>query len=222
LTTDNYEPFKELLSKWNKPVLFVAGNHEFYTQSPMQNDANDFKAWLLKELPNVTFLQDEEISIDGVHFFGGSMWTDFSNENPLAMQTAERGMNDFRLIVTDKNQSITPLDTVELHKAYVEKLINWFEKPLEGKRVVISHHAPVINPNTMYGGSNLQPAFNSLDMVEIIEKYQPELWAYGHTHECDDQTIGGTRIVSNQLGYPNGLGGFEVLNFDQHGKRIKL
>lgn len=222
ITFKNYEPLTELLLKWDKPVLYVAGNHEFYTQTPMQKEADEFSAWLLKHLPHVTFLQDEEISIDDVHFFGGSMWTDFANENPLAIQTAAQGMNDFRLIFKDKNKPITPLHTVELHKVYVEKLTSWFEKPLEGKRVVISHHAPVINPDTKYGSSNLQPAFNSLDMIEIIEKYQPELWIYGHTHECDDQTIGKTRIISNQLGYPNGLGGFEALNFDRQGKSVKL
>jgi hypothetical protein len=37
------------------------------------------------------------------------------------------------------------------------------------------------------------PAFNSLDMILVIEKYQPALWVYGHTHECDDQMIGKTR-----------------------------
>ena len=46
-------------------------------------------------------------------------------------------------------------------------------------------------------------AFNSLDMTDIIKKHQPDLWVYGHTHECDDQTIGKTRIISNQLGYPD-------------------
>jgi len=222
ITFKNYEPFKELLSEWNNPVLFVAGNHEFYTQTPMQREEADFKAWLLHNLPHVTFLQDEEISIDGVHFFGGSMWTDFSNGNPMAMQAADQSMNDFRLIMTAENQPITPADTVKLHKNYVEKLISWFEKPLEGKRVVISHHAPVINPSTKYGGSNLQPAFNSLDMIEVIEKYQPAFWVYGHTHECDDQAIGKTRIISNQLGYPDRMGGYECEGFDENGLGVMV
>ena len=132
ITFKNYEPFKELLSEWNKPVLFVAGNHEFYTQSPMRKEADDFNTWLSNNLPHVTFLQDEEISIDGIHFFGGTMWTDFNNENPMAMKMASQSMNDFRLVMTDENQPIKPSDTIELHKNYVEKLTNWFEKPLEG------------------------------------------------------------------------------------------
>jgi hypothetical protein len=38
-------------------------------------------------------------------------------------------------------------------------------------------------------------------MVAVIEKYQPDFWFYGHTHECDRQKIGKTQLMSNQLGY---------------------
>ena len=86
--------------------------------------------------------------------------------------------------------------------------------------MVISHHAPIKNPNTKYGDSKLQAAFNSLDMVEIIEKYQPNLWIYGHTHECDDQIIGETRIISNQLGYPRNDGSFECSEFYKFGLKV--
>jgi len=109
-----------------------------------------------------------------------------------------------------------------MHLEFKEKLINWLEKNHNKKRVVISHHAPVLNLNSKYGNSQLQPAFNSLDMVEIIEKYQPDLWVYGHTHECDDQMLGTTRIISNQLGYRNNYGGFECANFDKNGCKIEL
>jgi Icc-related predicted phosphoesterase len=88
--------------------------------------------------------------------------------------------------------------------------------------VVISHNAPVINPNSKYKGGPLTPAFNSLDMVEIIETHQPTLWVYGHTHECDDQTIGQTRIISNQLGYPGNFGGFECRDFDEAGLPVDV
>jgi Icc-related predicted phosphoesterase len=88
--------------------------------------------------------------------------------------------------------------------------------------VVITHNAPVINPNTKHRGSPFMPAFNSLDMVEVIERHQPALWIYGHTHECDDQTIGKTRIISNQLGYPGNSNGFECESFDEAGLPIDV
>lgn len=219
ITFANPAPLANLLKIWaNRPVLYVAGNHEFYTRTPMDKESHKFKEWLALNFPHVHFLQDEAITINGVHFFGGTMWTDFQNQNPIAMEYARRNMNDFRFIFREEGQGFTPQDGTELHKHYVDKLIEWFEVDLQGPRVVISHHAPVINPVSRYGDSPLQPAFNSLDMVDIIERYQPNLWVYGHTHECDNQVIGRTKIISNQLGYRNGLGGYECLEFDKCGK----
>ena len=202
LVFNKRKPFSRFLKEWHKPVLFVAGNHEYYSGRPMAEENALFKAWLAGNHPNVTFLQDEPITMDGVHFFGGTMWTDFAGANSLAMNHAQISMNDYRCISVNEDQELRPEDTITLHDNYVQKLIEWFEQDLPGPRVVISHHAPVVNPETQYGNSQLGPAFNSLDMPAIIEKYQPNLWVYGHTHECDDQRIGTTRIISNQRGYP--------------------
>jgi hypothetical protein len=58
--------------------------------------------------------------------------------------------------------------------------------------------------------------------VKVIEEFQPALWVYGHTHECDDQRMGKTRIISNQLGYPNSFGGFESEGFDSAGFAVEI
>lgn len=222
ITFKDYRPLTQFLKDWTKPVLYVTGNHEYYTRQPMGEEDAKFKIWLGANHPNVTLLQDEAISIGDVHFFGGTMWTDFHQADPLAMLTARQQMNDYRHIMTSDGELLKPADTVPLHEAYMEKLLAWFEQDLSGPRVVISHHAPVMNPNTQYGNSPLMPAFNSLDMLPIIEKYQPTLWVYGHTHECDDQAIGKTRIISNQLGYPQPGGGFECRGFDRKGLMVEI
>jgi len=223
ITFGDYAPLGRFLQNWNKkPVLFIAGNHEYYTQKPMSDEEAAFNEWLKTNHSNVHFLRDESISIDGVHFFGGTMWTHFNAGDLKAMETAHYQMNDFRLIKKSDGSPLLPSDTLQLHDHYVEKMVEWFKADLSGPRIVISHHAPVINPRTQYMGSPLMPAFNSLDMQDIIEKHQPDLWIYGHTHECDDQTIGKTRIISNQLGYPNRRGGFECAGFDEDGKEVEV
>lgn len=222
ITFRDYSPLDRLLQDWDKPVLYVTGNHEYYTRSPMDEENEVFKKWIGDHHKNVTFLQDEAVSIGGVHFFGGTMWTDFNGRDLQAMEFAHYQMNDFKLIKKADFAPFLPSDTLKLHEHYVEKLLAWFAVNLDGPRVVISHHAPVINPKTQYTGSPLMPAFNSLDMQDIIEKYQPDLWLYGHTHECDDQTVGKTRIVSNQLGYPDRRGGYECAGFDGRGKEIEI
>ncbi len=222
ITFRNFEPLAEFLRNWKKPVLYVAGNHEYYTQRDMMQEAAHFASWLADEQPNVHFLQDEAVKIDGVNFFGGTMWTDFAGASQSAMATAQGMMNDFRYIMSPAGRPLLPSETVRLHEIFVNKLLAWFEQDLQGPRVVITHHAPVKNPDTKHGNSPLAPAFNSLDMVEIITRHQPELWIYGHTHECDNQLIGKTQIISNQSGYPDGKGGYECEPFDEAGLMVEV
>src|SRR5262245_53315371 len=88
ITFRNYHPLELLLKNWNKPVLYVIGNHEYYTRTPMSEEEERFRQWLRSIFPNVTLLLDEEITIDGVHFFGGTMWTDFNGEDFWSMKIA--------------------------------------------------------------------------------------------------------------------------------------
>jgi|CXWL01.1.fsa_nt_gi Icc-related predicted phosphoesterase len=185
ITFGDYRPLAAFLDGWEKPVLYITGNHEYYTRTPRDKEENNFKNWLAVNYPNVTFLRDESISIDGVHFFGGTMWTDFAGRNFQAMEIAQYQMNDFRLIKNPDLSPFKPADTLNLHEHYVEKLLEWFHAELAGPRIVISHHAPVINPRTQFMLSPLMPAFNSLDMQDIIKKYQPALWVYGHNTKVD-------------------------------------
>lgn len=222
VTFKDYAPLDRFLQGWRKPVLYVAGNHEYYTQTPMDRENENFRSWLSENHSNVTFLLDESASIDGVHFFCGTMWTNFNNANRQAMSAAQRGMSDFRVIRNDDGTLLTPEDTTVFHESFKEKLLAWFARNLDGPRIVVTHHAPVVNPRTQYMNSPLMPGFNSLDMQDMIAEHQPDLWIYGHTHECDDQEIGKTRIISNQLGYPRHGGSFECAGFDPHGKLIEI
>jgi predicted phosphohydrolase len=222
ITLSNYSPLSRFLESWRKPVLYVTGNHEYYTRTPMDEENRHFKEWLADKHPNVSLLLDDEVILDGVHFFGGTMWTNFSNGNLQAINFAQRNMNDFRLIKTPDGMWLKPEDTISLHEAFVKKLKRWLKKKSDAPSVVITHHAPALNPRTKYGDSPLMPAFNSLDMVEIIQAHQPELWIYGHTHECDNQHIGNTRVISNQLGYPQQAGGHECKGFDPEGLPIDV
>ena len=218
----DFQPLDNVLRGWNRPVVYVPGNHEYYTRKPISHENENCKTWLMENYPSVKLLLDEEATIDGVNFFGGTMWTDFAKGDSKAMDIAEKTMNDFRLIRTRSDEILKPIHTIEFHKAFVKKLVAWFEKPMAGPRIVVTHHAPTIKPNTKYRGSNLFPAFNSLDMEDLIRRYQPELWIYGHTHECDNQILGKTQIISNQLGYPNPNGGYECSGFDEGGVPIML
>ncbi len=204
--------FDRLLKNWKtKPVMYVLGNHEYYNCYEMEGDKHAFEKHLRDTHPNV-WLLDNEGSVfcangnpdDCIEVFGGTMWTNLNKGNPLDMEIARSFMNDYRLI-TKKAPDILlqPADTLEFHQEFVEKLIEWFEEPLEEVpcRIIVTHHCPISEPTHDRKG-NRWASYESHDMISLIEKYQPSLWIYGHTHTCTDIHIGNTRVISNPKGYP--------------------
>lgn len=183
ITFNNFQPLYKFLKDWRKPVIFVAGNHEYYTKESMSKGEKDFYNFIKESQPNITWLRspNESIRFDDVEFFGDTMWTDFNKSDPIAMLKAY-SMNDYRMIYDIGR--LRPEHTVRKHEYFRYCLEEWLKKNEGKKRVVISHHAPVENPKSKYKGSKLTPAFVATDMLEIIEKYQPDCWVYGH---CLDQ-----------------------------------
>ena len=223
LNMNQPEPLAAFLKGWDRPVIFVPGNHEYYTRRPMDFENEQFRAWLQERLPNVVLLLDESFALDGVNFFGGTMWTDFAGGNEQAMAEAKSRMMDYELIrVKDADSPLQPEDTVAMHESFKTKFFAWLETPIAGPRVVITHHAPVLHPKSIHDGSPLIPAFNSLDMAAVIEQYQPDVWFYGHTHECDRQHIGRTQVISNQLGYLRSAGYECQRDFDSLGAPVAV
>ncbi len=46
LTCKDYSPLSRFLKNWHKPVLYVMGNHEYYTRRPMTEEETSFRDWL--------------------------------------------------------------------------------------------------------------------------------------------------------------------------------
>lgn len=81
------------------PIVFVAGNHEFYGASIHEGlrDARE----VASRHPNLHFLENDAVDISGVRFIGGTLWTDFrilGGDPQIAMTAAQSGMNDFRKV----------------------------------------------------------------------------------------------------------------------------
>ena len=63
------------------------------------------------------------------------------------------------------------------------------------KTIIISHHCPIMLPIPHH--VDFQSAYCS-SLEELILKYQPLYWLYGHTHTSDPLIqIGETELVTN-------------------------
>src|SRR5690606_25171221 len=84
---------------FDRPVLYVPGNHEFYGGS-IEGTIGELQR--LCAGTHVHVLDDAEIVIDGVRFLGSTLWTDFrlfDDERRAASKAeAQRLMRDFSRI----------------------------------------------------------------------------------------------------------------------------
>ena len=216
LVFHDYDPLLYTFESWEKPILFCAGNHEYYTWRDIEFEKDAFRTWAYKNMPQLVFLDNQSITIDEVSFFGGTMWTDFYKSNPIAMEVAKKSMVDYKRIFKN-GRCITPTDTVDMHASFKESFMKW-KNETPGTKVVFTHCAPVPNPDSPYYGGKLEPAFVCTDMFELMDEI--DLWVYGHTHIADDRIIGKTKISSNPLGYPIEQLSYEY--FDHYGKVYDL
>lgn len=197
------------------PVVYVLGNHEFYGHSfPDLIDecrrlarGEGLRASERHLLgAEVYVLENDVVVLGGVRFLGCTLWTDFALQGTpeRSMRIAHSAMNDYsRITASNRLQSIRPEDTRAAHTVSRQWLGHALrEEPWGGKTVVVTHHAPLREANhPQFVGGVMTPAFVS-NLSDLIDAHDVAAWIFGHTHACIDLHRGGTRIVSNQLGYP--------------------
>lgn len=193
------------------PVIYVMGNHEYY--------AHDAAALLPRARVcaadlGVHLLERDEILIGGTRFLGCTLWTGF-DAGPVdwihATRIAHPVVADFSEI-RNNGRLLSPSQMI----GWYEYSLAWLKHKLDANApaVVVTHFAPtraVVNPR-FGAGDELTPYFhNNLD--SLMGNAAP-LWIYGHNHYSADKTVetrtGRTRVVSNQLGYPDESTTFEA------------
>lgn len=198
------------------PVLYVAGNHEFYGEAI--DKIGDAIREQCKIYPNIHYLDCEEYLHSAVRFLGVTLWTDFSlfgtDRKPDAMIEANTVMNDYqRIRVAEAGyRKLRPQDTTRLHNEQREWLETKLNESFAGHTVVVSHMAPSMRSVAAeYATDPVSAAFAS-NLDDLVAK--ADLWIHGHTHTSFDYQIDRCRVISNPLGYMTRGGGAENANFD--------
>ncbi|AZE47219.1 Ser/Thr protein phosphatase family protein [Pseudomonas chlororaphis] len=183
------------------PVIYVAGNHEFY-KGHLNRTLEKMRE---KALPHVHVLDNDEVVIDGVRFLGTTGWTDFSSTDNVttALHTAQISMNDYKQIRMGANyRRIKPIDLQQKSQFAKQWLLSNLSTKYQGKTVVVTHHAPLPEcaPGIKYELGHLAAAYVN-DWQEFAG-CNIDIWLHGHTHVGYDKTIEGIRYASNPRGYP--------------------
>jgi DNA repair exonuclease SbcCD nuclease subunit len=181
----------------DRPVVYIAGNHEYYG---VDLDRTVEKARIAAAGTNIHVLQNDSVVIGGVTFLGATGWTDFNlfGDPYLAMNAAAELLNDYRKIrVRNYELRLRPEHTLARHLETRGFLKRELSRPRTAPRIVVTHMG--FHPEATRRGFErelISAAYTSRDPIEGAD-----LWVYGHTHESRDFLAGATRVVSNAKGY---------------------
>lgn len=201
----------------DKPIVYVAGNHEFYGfdwthhVDSMREAARTY---------DIEFLEADAVDLAGVRFLGCSLWTDFElfgeGKRTDALRLAKSSINDYQFIQISQTAEIywanskllMPSLTLRRHQGSVEWLASRLAGPGDpAKTVIVSHHAPHPKSIPARYADDLVAASYASDLTRLMG--QAGLWIHGHIHHSVDYEVNGTRVVANPRGYPRKNGGLE-------------
>lgn len=191
------------LRTFDVPVVYVLGNHEFYGgASP--HLVHKLKAFAAGT--HVHVLDEDSVVLGGVRFLGATLWTDFElfgrERRDAHGEHARARMNDFRRIrVSPSFGRLTPRAVSGMH----QRARAWLSAQLAistGPTVVVTHHAPGLFSIPPSRREDPLAAAYASDMSSLLDG-RASVWIHGHTHYAVDLDVNGTRVVSNQRGYPD-------------------
>jgi Icc-related predicted phosphoesterase len=183
------------------PVLYVPGNHEFYGHTPpgLIRQLKDYEDTSLHVLDN------EFIELNGVTFFGSTLWTDllyYGNAGQASVDL-KIGMFDYKDIsMLPDMRKLEPEDTALMHEKALEELTTKLEFVNTERFVMITHHAPLAQSvPARFANSPLNPGFVS-KLDNLVYDIAADLWVHGHIHQACDYRYKFTRVLNNPRGYP--------------------
>jgi Icc-related predicted phosphoesterase len=180
-------------------VLLVPGNHDHY-----EGTFSETAGLLRAGLPGVTVLDDATVQIEGVRFFGGTLWTDFAEGTGL--DAVRRRCGEFFFVKVREADGSTrkfrPEDALAAFDATRAALSRSLAAANGKRTVVISHHAPSrqgLNPHHV--GDDLDGAYASDLDGWITGLADLPVWVHGHTHMRRLYRIGATQVRTDARGF---------------------
>jgi len=220
--TQDIEVLKEL-RKYYLRVVIVRGNHDMYLVSGKQqskyeySSTNRVNAMKVACLENgIDYLDGGVIEVDGIRIGGVGMWYDLPDRRLI--ERWQEVMNDSNLIMEREPFRIpvpygspvtrTGWDPQEYYMNELEKLKN-----LGQCDILVTHVSPVIIPDEHQAPEhrgNPDNVFYESDNLKLVQKINPAVVIFGHTHRTMDFSLGDQWFVCNPLGYKGQRPGAEI------------
>ncbi|MGL5234088.1 MAG: metallophosphoesterase [Empedobacter falsenii] len=185
---DLIDSFLDHISQVFTKVFWLPGNHEFYGL-----DYNEYQSCTIPIRENIFLVNNQSIIIDDYELLFSTLWSNLDLDKRWFLQYH---INDFKYIKYKKDH-IDALDYNEFHTDSLAFLTNALNQIDSRKVIVITHHCPILL--SLKDQESFQSVYCS-QLDDMILKYQPLYWLYGHTHTSNNLIqVSVTKLLTNQF-----------------------
>lgn len=187
-------------------VIYILGNHEYYSMSMPKAERKIRKFFVDNNLTNIHVLQNQEIHIGKVAFLGTTLWTDVGGNNNTGKAHIHTMMNDYSFISVGEppnKKLLTPDDTIREHnyaRRWLRERLNLVPDGM--KPFVVTHHAPhfeSVGPRFRHDYYGNMAFFSN--MLDILDDFSV-IWVHGHMHDSAYYKEGQSMVICHPRGYP--------------------
>ena len=185
------EKFLKECSDRFQEVLYVLGNHEFYTEDSSKTFESSLAEVLSIDIPKVHVLHQRSVIIGDVCILGCPLWSYYPDVLPT-YRVRIKG-------ITTEQYNRRFREDLE----FIEEGISYAKK--NGLKTLVATHYPpsysVAEGDELRGRKYRSLYYNNLDF--LLTKEKVHTWIFGHVHQNRDfyvRTNNPTRLVGNQKG----------------------
>lgn len=209
------------LGRCYQAVFYIDGNDEH--RESLDNLGNSYKTLTkgLAKIPNLVYLQDNVVVIDGVAIVGTNGWWNFDFDISLDPEQSALWYKEKENIGDLEIQNIKQAANIDA--TYMTSSIRRLQRHRDVKKIIVATHT-VPNPDLISHDVDLNGKlkFNTMGnrylqhSLVVDTENKIHTWCFGHYHNSVDQYKDGVRYVNNC----RGRGDSKYSTYAYHPKRI--
>jgi predicted phosphodiesterase len=193
------------LGQCYQAVFYIDGNDEHVNYYSDLADSYRSLARRIAKIPNVVYLQDNVIVIDGVAILGTNGWWGFDFDLSVDAEAAAEWYKDKFELSSSAVRSISKMATTD--SLYMGTSIKRLQTHRDVKKIVmVTHTVPdpalIAHDIGLEGQLRMNTMGNRLMMqaLALDTEHKIDTWCFGHYHGSVDQVRSGVRFVNNCKG----------------------
>jgi predicted phosphohydrolase len=186
-------------------VFYIDGNDEHVNFFNNLELSYQNMSQQIAQIPNVVYLQDNVVVIDGVAILGTNGWWGFDFDNTIAPEEVRDWWCEKYSYTHDNYNAIRRASTTDAN--YLIASIKKLQTHRDVKKIVIATHTvpmPALIAHDIELADKLK--FNTmgnrhmLNALNVDTEHKIDTWCFGHYHGKVDQYRDGVRYVNNCRG----------------------